>query len=108
MVSVVKCGLPGQLVTLGAHEITVRTVVVQMVEVVYWTDEVMEGVVVVPVEVVHGVVGVVYAVEVVYGVEEAGDEVVAEVVYGEVDADELLADVVYGVEEDVALEDEAV
>ncbi len=53
-VSVVTCGPAGQLVTVGAHEVTVYSVVVQMVDVVYWVLEDDSG---------HGVVVVVASVD---------------------------------------------
>ena len=41
--SVVTCGPAGQLVTVGAHEVTVRVIVLDTVLVVICTDEVVEG-----------------------------------------------------------------
>ncbi len=41
--SVVTCGPAGQLVTVGAHEVTVRVMVLDTVLVVIFTDEVVEG-----------------------------------------------------------------
>ena len=40
--SVVTCGPAGQLVTVGAHEVTVRVMVLDTVLVVIFTDEVVE------------------------------------------------------------------